>query len=127
MLFAYVQTGFCLLYNVRLGDNKEILEREISVIEELLSLEPDSKCKFLYIYYFQLLSNNMIGCLESLVTYKQLLLRKYAGAFSTLQLEEMFRTCHDILLNLERIDLSRKARYRDMGVTLRNMQDSLLT
>jgi hypothetical protein len=35
-----------LFYSRPLGNDRQVLEREISVIKELLDIEPDSKCEF---------------------------------------------------------------------------------
>lgn len=42
LVIRYQQTISC--HTMDAGDNREVLEREISVIKELLEEQPDSKC-----------------------------------------------------------------------------------
>jgi len=73
------------------GDDPVLLRREIDMIEELLELEPSSK-----------------WCLESLVHYKQLLLKHKRD-------EALIAECVTALTTLETIDPHRRQRYRDLA------------
>lgn len=73
------------------GQDRELLEREIGVIQELLDEQPDSK-----------------WCMESLVHYKRLQLQQRPGN------ERLKQECVDLLRELERIDAARRERYSDI-------------
>jgi len=77
------------------GEDKEILEREITIIQSLLDEEPDSK-----------------WCMESLVHYKSLLLRNHTLSANTSTLR---RECIALLKQLREVDSGRKARYDEIG------------
>ncbi|EIW85393.1 rab-protein geranylgeranyltransferase [Coniophora puteana RWD-64-598 SS2] len=78
------------------GKDRAILEAEISLIEELLQEEPNSK-----------------WCMESLVHYKRLLLRNHEP-----QSSELLNSCRELLQRLQTIDPPRKQRYRDIELEL---------
>ncbi|KAE9394991.1 protein prenylyltransferase [Gymnopus androsaceus JB14] len=80
------------------GDDKEILEREITIIQSLLDEEPDSK-----------------WCMESLVHYKSLLLRNHSLSANTSTLR---RECIALLKQLREVDSGRKARYDEIELEL---------
>ncbi|KAI6043063.1 rab-protein geranylgeranyltransferase [Pisolithus marmoratus] len=75
------------------GENEKQLMREITVIEELLNEQPDSK-----------------WCMDSLVYYNKLLLEKHRP-YST----ELREKCLALLRRLEDIDPPRRHRYRESG------------
>lgn len=83
------------------GDDKVTLEREIDVIQALLDEQPDSK-----------------WCMESLVTYKQLLLKKHLQMGSQEGLT-VSSQCLTLLGQLEEIDPMRRQRYQDIGAQLK--------
>ncbi|KAL4065365.1 rab-protein geranylgeranyltransferase, partial [Scleroderma citrinum] len=75
------------------GDNEDQLRREIAIIEELLSEQPNSK-----------------WCMDSLVYYNKLLLEQHQPDD-----DELREKCLMILQQLEVIDPSRRFRYQDLG------------
>ncbi|KAJ6606532.1 hypothetical protein DFH09DRAFT_1299764 [Mycena vulgaris] len=75
------------------GDDKEVLEREIAVIQELLDEQPDSK-----------------WCMESLVHYKRLLLQKHSSALDA----GIVNDCRRLLSQLQMLDPARRRRYEDI-------------
>ncbi|KAF5391749.1 hypothetical protein D9757_001752 [Collybiopsis confluens] len=79
------------------GDNKQVLDREIEIIQSLLEEETDSK-----------------WCMESLVHYKRLLLQNYATIVDTSVLR---RDCIQLLKQLRDVDPSRQARYHEIGAS----------
>ncbi|KAH8117241.1 rab-protein geranylgeranyltransferase [Phellopilus nigrolimitatus] len=80
------------------GDSKVLLVREIAVIEELSDLEPD--CKW---------------CLESLVHYKRLLLRKHFSNITDPERQKILEECLCTLATLENIDPPRLKRYEEIA------------
>ncbi|KAI9446673.1 rab-protein geranylgeranyltransferase [Lactarius indigo] len=82
------------------GDDKVILEREIEVVQTLLAEQPDSK-----------------WCMDSLVTYKLLLLKNHLHAGSQESIN-VTKQCLALLVQLEEIDPMRHQRYRDIGALL---------
>ncbi|KAF8905989.1 rab-protein geranylgeranyltransferase [Gymnopilus junonius] len=74
--------------------SREILEREIVAIQELLDEQPDSK-----------------WCLESISYYKRLLLNKYTSEVDVNVLSEEIRSLLD---RLETLDPARQRRYQDL-------------
>ncbi|KAI0295550.1 hypothetical protein BC826DRAFT_1008361 [Russula brevipes] len=82
------------------GDDKAILEREIDVVQTLLDEQPDSK-----------------WCMESLVTYKLLLLKNHLPAGSRERVDTTAQ-CLALLEQLEEADPMRRQRYRDIGAQL---------
>lgn len=80
------------------GDDSAILQREIQSIQELLDEQPDSK-----------------WCMESLVHYKQMLIRNHSLSLASEERQELIRSCLDLLRQLETIDPLRKQRYDDLG------------
>ncbi|KAJ7197194.1 hypothetical protein GGX14DRAFT_471768 [Mycena pura] len=75
-----------------------VLEREIVIIQELLELleeQPDRK-----------------WCMESLVHYKRLVLRKHS---STIDVPGVTSECRNLLNELRRVDPARRARYEEIG------------
>ncbi|KAL0580227.1 Rab geranylgeranyltransferase [Marasmius crinis-equi] len=83
---------------VGFGADKELLEREISVIQELLDEQPDSK-----------------WCLESLVHYKRLLMQEDPNADN----QVLTKDCLRLLEELRTVDPERKQRYHDIALTAR--------
>jgi geranylgeranyl transferase type-2 subunit alpha len=82
------------------GDDKATLEREIDVIQTLLDEQPDSK-----------------WCMESLVTYKLLLLKNHLPTDSQERID-VTNQCLKLLRELEEADPMRRQRYRDIGAQL---------
>ena len=60
------------------------------------------------------LSNGPAGCMESLVFYKRLLLRKYAESLTDKEQQKLENDCADLLVQLQRVDPDRKQRYDDL-------------
>lgn len=83
------------------GDDYKLLEREIVVIQELLDEQPDSK-----------------WCMDTLVYYKQLLLRKHPAHIGPLEAKALVQQCIDLLQQLESVDPSRRQRYRALAAEL---------
>ncbi|KAI0361949.1 rab-protein geranylgeranyltransferase [Trametes cingulata] len=80
------------------GDDKDIVEREVTSIQELLEEQPDSK-----------------WCMESLVFYNGLLLRRYRDLFPAERRQELGRECLELLRKLQDLDPDRKQRYIDLS------------
>ncbi|KAJ3886600.1 rab-protein geranylgeranyltransferase [Lentinula edodes] len=80
------------------GDNKEILDREIAVIQSLLEEETDSK-----------------WCMESLVHYKRLLLHNHAALVDK---SALTRDCIHLLEQLRKVDPGRRARYDEIELEI---------
>lgn len=56
-----------------------------------------------------------VGCMESIVHYKQLLLRKHASNLPPEERAVVKQQCLDLLRQLEGIDPMRRQRYADLG------------
>ncbi|KAL1947695.1 hypothetical protein VTO73DRAFT_13419 [Trametes versicolor] len=80
------------------GDDRNILEREIASIQELLDEQPDSK-----------------WCMESLVFYKRLLLKRYGDVMTNEGKRDLGSECLDLLNKLQDIDPDRRQRYADLA------------
>ncbi|KAH7889917.1 rab-protein geranylgeranyltransferase [Phlebopus sp. FC_14] len=78
------------------GENIEQLRREITVIQELLEEQPDSK-----------------WCMDTLVYYNRMLLRKHVS-----DSEELKQRSLDLLHQLEVIDSTRRCRYQEIAQEL---------
>ncbi|KAH9966429.1 rab-protein geranylgeranyltransferase [Russula dissimulans] len=83
------------------GDDKAVLGREINLIQTLLDEQPDSK-----------------WCMESLITYRLLLLKNHLPTGSR-ERTAVTNQCMTLLGQLEEIDPMRHARYREMGAQLK--------
>jgi len=83
------------------GDDRATLEREIDLIQTLLDEQPDSK-----------------WCMESLVAYKQLLLKNHLPTDSRERID-ITNQCLTLLKDLEEADPMRRQRYRDIGAQLK--------
>jgi len=75
------------------GDDPKVLEREIAVIKELLEEQPDSK-----------------WCMESLVHYQSILLRRHS-----ISSDNLANDCMDLLEQLKTVDPARRQRYEEIG------------
>ncbi|KAF9483826.1 rab-protein geranylgeranyltransferase [Pholiota conissans] len=75
----------------------ELLEREIAAIQELLDEQPDSK-----------------WCVESIIRYKHLLLKKSSSA----DVKALSEECRGLLGRLQEIDPLRRRRYQDLELEL---------
>jgi len=80
------------------GDNREILEREISVIKELLDEQPDST-----------------WCMESLVYYQGILLRRHEP-----HSEGLGQECLGLLQQLKNLDPARHQRYEEIATEFKS-------
>jgi len=80
------------------GENEEQLRQEITIIEELLGEQPDSKWS-----------------MESLVYYNRLLLKN-----SSSDSEDIRQKCLGFLQQLEQIDTPRKSRYQEIAQQIRD-------
>lgn len=89
----------------------EVLRREIQVIEELLEIEPESKCEWSHRWPFVACSVRTAGCLESLVYYGGLLL---ASSITPSGDADLRQKCLDRLKLLQEVDPLRRNRYRDL-------------
>jgi geranylgeranyl transferase type-2 subunit alpha len=99
------------------GEDKDILEREIDVVQTLLDEQPDSKCQFPVARHPRSLTNALVvyvGCMDSLVAYKLLFLKNHVPAGSQGSTDAMSQ-CLTLLGQLEELDPMRRQRYRDMG------------
>lgn len=99
-------------YNEFIGESEEQLRQEIAIIEELLAEQPDSRCKSMPRPFVSVIKTHP-GCMESLVYYNRLLLKKYCP-----DSEDIRQKCLDFLQQLEQIDGPRKLRYREIGECL---------
>ncbi|KAF8184919.1 rab-protein geranylgeranyltransferase [Mycena galopus ATCC 62051] len=79
------------------GDDKDVLNREITIIQELLDEQSDSK-----------------WCMESLVHYKQLLLKNHASSIDAASLRS---DCRRLLSDLCVLDPARRRRYEEIGAS----------
>ncbi|KAF9258906.1 rab-protein geranylgeranyltransferase [Marasmius fiardii PR-910] len=79
---------------VGFGADKELLEREISVIQDLLDEQPDSK-----------------WCMDSLVYYKSLLMQTDSNVDKSVLIQDCLR----LLQELRVVDPDRRQRYDDLG------------
>ncbi|TFK42750.1 rab-protein geranylgeranyltransferase [Crucibulum laeve] len=77
------------------GDDQMLLEREISVIQELLDEQPDSK-----------------WCMESIVHYKLILIRNHSRS---VDVGKLTGDCSTLLSQLQRLDPSRRRRYEEIA------------
>ncbi|KAI0747986.1 rab-protein geranylgeranyltransferase [Daedaleopsis nitida] len=80
------------------GDSCDIIEREVASIQELLEEQPDSK-----------------WCMESLVFYKRLMLRRHGDSFIGDQRRMLEEECSDLLRRLQSVDPDRRQRYIDLS------------
>jgi len=94
-------------------ERKELLDREIAAIQELLEEQPDSKCMMPYLGLFSRHSRYRIGCIESMAHYKSLLARKFR---SEVNFEVLSQEIRSLLEQLEELDPARRRRYQDLGV-----------
>jgi len=83
---------------MHVGNDREVLEREIAVINELLEEQPDSK-----------------WCMESLVHYQSLLVRHHS-----VDSESAIKESLDLLEQLKNIDPARRQRYDEIGESHRS-------
>lgn len=108
---------YCVLrigLTIVLGDDRATLEREIDVIQTLLDEQPDSKCEHPANIRCEFSLIQYTGCMESLVTYKQLLLNNHLPTDSRERID-VTNQCLTLLKDLEEADPMRRQRYRDIG------------
>ncbi|KAI0047957.1 rab-protein geranylgeranyltransferase [Auriscalpium vulgare] len=84
------------------GEDRQLLEREIGVIQELLCEEPSNK-----------------WCMESLVRYKQMLLQNHSSTLGNSEAQNLVRQCLDLLRKLEELDPARRQRYQDLAAEVK--------
>jgi geranylgeranyl transferase type-2 subunit alpha len=65
-----------------------------------------------------LLTRCVVGCMETLVHYKQLLVRAHADHYGPDGVQALKGECRTLLGQLEDLDPKRRQRYRDLGVNL---------
>ncbi|KAI0670517.1 rab-protein geranylgeranyltransferase [Trametes maxima] len=87
------------------GDDRVIVEREIDSIQELLEEQPDSK-----------------WCMESLVFYKRLLLRKHEDSLTDGDRNDLENKCLELLTKLQSVDPDRRQRYLDLSHSKRAVE-----
>jgi geranylgeranyl transferase type-2 subunit alpha len=104
----------CIGLTIALGDDRATLEREIDVIQTLLDEQPDSKCERPANITCEFSLIQYTGCMESLVTYKQLLLKNHLSTDSREKID-VTNQCLTLLKDLEEADPMRRQRYRDIG------------
>ncbi|KAM5539019.1 hypothetical protein V8D89_007242 [Ganoderma adspersum] len=80
------------------GDDKVVIEREITSIQELLDIQPDSK-----------------WCMDSLVFYKRLLLRRHGNSMDNEERATLEKECAELLNDLRNVDPDRLQRYLDLS------------
>jgi geranylgeranyl transferase type-2 subunit alpha len=84
------------------------------VIQTLLDEQPDSKCERPVNITCEFSLIQYAGCMESLVTYKQLLLKNHLPTGSQERID-VTNQCLTLLKDLEEADPMRRQRYRDIG------------
>ena len=108
---------FCVPHiglTIALGDDRATLEREIDVIQTLLDEQPDSKCERPANIACEFSLIRYTGCMESLIAYKQLLLKNHLPTDSRERID-VTNQCLTLLKDLEEADPMRRQRYRDIG------------
>ncbi|KIY43667.1 rab-protein geranylgeranyltransferase [Fistulina hepatica ATCC 64428] len=83
---------------IGIGDDPDLLKREIAAIQQLLDEQPDSK-----------------WCMESIVHYKRLLIRNHPASIDK---EDLIRQCTKHLDELCELDPMRRKRYDDIHVSM---------
>lgn len=97
------------------GDDKNVLEREIAIIQELLDEQSDSKCQDVSASRRSLSLMKSIGCMESLVHYKRLLLKNH---HSSVDASSLTSDCRRLLSDLRVLDPARRRRYEEIGASV---------
>lgn len=92
------------------GDDRNRLESEIAVIQELLDEQPDSKCKGGVAAVHNIDSFLLIGCMESIVHYNTILVDRHGSFVDGPALRDR---CYELLQQLIQLDPARKNRYLD--------------
>ncbi|KAJ7684689.1 rab-protein geranylgeranyltransferase [Mycena polygramma] len=80
------------------GEDRDVLEREIAIIQELLDEQSDSK-----------------WCMESLVYYKRLLLKNHSSSLDAARVTD---DCRRLLSDLRLLDPARQRRYEEIQTQL---------
>lgn len=113
MLFRRLSICLCEVFLLicKSDGGTELLEREVAAIQELLDEQPDSKCTCDPAQADISESNQYSGCMESIVHYKLLLLKKSPGPDPTTLADE----CQELLRRLQELDPSRRSRYQELG------------
>jgi len=88
-----------------------LLEREIAAIQELLDEQPDSKCMW-FTNAMASATDSRVGCMESIVHYKRLLLKSSAADIDS---KKLIGDCVSLLQRLRELDPARRRRYLDLG------------
>ena len=92
------------------------------MIQTLLDEQPDSKCERPVEYYLRISLTRYTGCMESLVTYKLLLLKNHLPRDSQESIN-VTNQCLTLLRELEEVDPMRRQRYRDLGACKISVDD----
>ena len=69
-------------------------------------------------YVYLLLKVINVGCMESLVHYKKLILQKHVRSVDTESQGALREECRDLLEKLQTIDPNRRQRYVELGMFL---------
>ena len=59
-----------------------------------------------------------LGCMESIVRYKRLILRKHSGSLSGKEVDDLLLQCSELLGKLEHVDALRRRRYQQLSALL---------
>jgi hypothetical protein len=97
-----------------LGEDAELLKREIQAIKELLEEEAGSKCEWILSGYDVLIIRAK-GCMESLVHYQTLLIRRHYAVLGDEECERLRAASLDLLQQLEVLD---PLRSRDIEISV---------
>ena len=92
------------------GSSKDFLKKEIAAIQELLDEQPDAKCKIPYLSLQGRLTVH-VGCMESIVHYKRMLVKQCGDPKERDSLAE---DCQSLLKRLIDIDPFRRQRYHEL-------------
>ncbi|EIN07715.1 rab-protein geranylgeranyltransferase [Punctularia strigosozonata HHB-11173 SS5] len=80
------------------GKDRAVVEREMSVIQELLDEQPDSK-----------------WCMETLVHYKRISIRTHSNELTAMERNKLADECGELLKRLIELDPARRRRYEEIS------------
>ena len=107
---------YCDTHVTTAGNDAAILQAEITSIQELLDEQPDSKCTCCSPFFTAHSYTYVLeGCMESLVHYKQLLVRKHSELLGPEERQAIKTSCLDLLQQLQSVDSERTNRYAELG------------
>ena len=92
------------------GSSKDFLEKEIAAIQELLDEQPDAKCEMACLFFGWRLTAH-VGCMESIVHYKRMLVKQ---CDDIKERESLVEDCQSLLNRLIDIDPFRQQRYHEL-------------